>query len=73
MQRSERLTWLGDAGAPQQQATSQRVLGEIALRRGDRELARQLLDASRLTLIDIGEADEVVRTEAVLRASGIDY
>ena len=62
-----------DAGAPQQQATSQRVLGEIALRRGDRELARQLLDASRLTLIDIGEADEVVRTEAVLRASGMRF
>jgi hypothetical protein len=46
---------------------TQRVQGEIALARGDIEAARQLLETSRRTLAEVGEAGELALTEAVLR------
>ncbi len=55
------------AQALQQQAMSKRVLGEVALARGDAAAARALLEESRLTLAQLGEVAELARTEAVLR------
>ena len=54
------------ANARHQEAMTQRVLGEIALARGDAQSAQNLLEASRQTLADVGEAGELARTEAVL-------
>jgi len=54
------------ANAPNQEAMAQRVLGEIALARGDRHSARGLLETSRDRLAELGEAAELARTEAVL-------
>jgi hypothetical protein len=45
---------------------TQRVMGEIELARGDVTAARQLLESSRQTLAEVGEAGELARTEAVL-------
>ena len=41
--------------------------GQIALARGQLSEARRLLEASRRTLADVGEAAELARTEALLR------
>jgi len=56
--------------ARHEEAMTQRVLAEIALARNDPATARQLLEASRRTLADVGEAAELARTEAVLRRLG---
>jgi len=42
------------------------VLAQIALRQGAVAEARRLLEASRRTLAEVGEAAELARTEAVL-------
>jgi ATP/maltotriose-dependent transcriptional regulator MalT len=55
------------ANARHQEAMTQRVIGEILLARGDVAGARQLLEASRATLADVGEAGELARTEAVIQ------
>src|SRR5204863_2353423 len=44
------LELAGTANAPHQEAMTQRVLGQIALKRGDIDEARRLLEASRRTL-----------------------
>jgi tetratricopeptide (TPR) repeat protein len=54
------------AGAAHFEAIANRVLGEIALERGDREAAVSLLEASRRGLEGLGEAAELSRTEEVL-------
>ena len=46
---------------------TQRVLAQVALLRGEVHEARTLLEASRRTLAEVGEAAELARTEAVLR------
>jgi tetratricopeptide (TPR) repeat protein len=56
------------ANAPHQEAMTQRVLGQIALKRGDIAAARRLLEASRQTLAEVGEAAELARTEEVIAA-----
>jgi tetratricopeptide (TPR) repeat protein len=55
------------ANARHQEAMTQRVMGEIALARGDVRTARELLETSRRTLAEVGEAGELARTEAILR------
>jgi len=50
-------------------AMAQRVLAEIALARGQKSAARAMLESSRDTLAELGEAAELARTEAVLRAA----
>jgi adenylate cyclase len=68
LRRAERsLEFATTANARDQEAMTQRVMGEIALARGDTSTARQLLEASRATLAEVGEAGELARTEAVLR------
>lgn len=54
--------------APNQEAMTRRVAGEIALARGDRATARALLEASRSRLAELGELAELARTEAALRS-----
>jgi len=49
-----------------QQGMAARVLGEIALARGDANAARTLLESSREMLRELGEAAELARTDAVL-------
>jgi class 3 adenylate cyclase/tetratricopeptide (TPR) repeat protein len=51
-----------------QEAATERVLGQIALARGDREAARAHLELSRRVLSEVGDAAELARTEAVLSA-----
>jgi adenylate cyclase len=53
--------------ARHQEAATLRVMGEIALARGETDAARALLDVSRETLIKVGDTLELARTEAVLR------
>jgi len=48
------------------EAATLRVLGEIALARGEPDAARALLEVSRESLRRLGEALELARTEAVL-------
>ncbi|MDQ3808972.1 MAG: AAA family ATPase [Chloroflexota bacterium] len=56
--------------APHQEAATMRVMGEIALARGQASLARALLELSRQTLAELGDTLELARTQAVLaRAS----
>ena len=55
-----------------QQGMAERVRGEIALARGEGERARTLLESSRETLRELGEAAELARTEAVLARLGAD-
>ncbi len=55
------------AHARHQEAITERVLGEIALARGERGRARTVLESSRRTLAELGETAELARTEAVLR------
>ena len=55
-----------------QQGMAERVLGEIALARGDGGAARALLESSRVTLRELGEAAELARTEAVLARLGAE-
>jgi hypothetical protein len=55
------------ASAPHKEAMTQRVMAQIALARGQLSEARRLLEASRQTLADVGEAAELARTEALLR------
>ncbi len=54
------------ANARHQEAMTQRVLAEIALAGGDEPAARELLEMSRRTLAEFGEAGELARTEAIL-------
>jgi tetratricopeptide (TPR) repeat protein len=60
------LAFARAANAPNKEAITQRVLAQIALRRGDVDAARRLLEASRGTLAEVGEAGELARTEALL-------
>jgi hypothetical protein len=46
---------------------TQRVLAQLALTRDDRPDALRLLEASRQTLTELGDAAELGRTEATLR------
>ena len=54
------------ANARQTEAQVERVLGQIALARGERQRARELLEASRRTFSELGEQTELARTDAVL-------
>lgn len=54
------------ASAKHQEAMTSRVLGEIAAARGERSLARELLEGSRDALLALGEPAEVARTEVAL-------
>jgi class 3 adenylate cyclase/tetratricopeptide (TPR) repeat protein len=54
------------ASAMHQEAMTSRVLGEIAAARGQRALARELLERSRAALLSLGEAAEVARAEVAL-------
>jgi ATP/maltotriose-dependent transcriptional regulator MalT len=49
-----------------QEAATQRVLAEIAIARGKVNEARELLEISRQTLVEVGHAEELARTEGVL-------
>jgi class 3 adenylate cyclase/tetratricopeptide (TPR) repeat protein len=60
------LELAGAANARHQEAMTLRVLGEIALARGDRSSARDALERSRAALIELDEPAELARTEAVL-------
>jgi predicted ATPase/transcriptional regulator with XRE-family HTH domain len=62
------LTLARSAGARDQEAITNRVLGQIALASGDLRAARELLEASRQTLAEAGEIGELARTEALLQA-----
>jgi adenylate cyclase len=53
--------------ATHEEAMTRRVQAQIALARGDRPAALDLLRASRQTLAEVGEAGELARTEALLR------
>jgi adenylate cyclase len=53
--------------ARHQEAATLRVMGEIALARGETDAARALLEVSRETLVKVGDTLELARTEAVLR------
>jgi tetratricopeptide (TPR) repeat protein len=55
------------ASARNEEAITQRVLGEIALARGAMDEARHLLEVSQRTLTDLGDAAELERTESVMR------
>jgi tetratricopeptide (TPR) repeat protein len=67
-QAAERsLEFARAANAPHKEAMTQRVLAQIALARGETTEARRLLEASRRTLAEIGEAAELARTEVLLR------
>ena len=55
------------ANARHQEAATQRVLAEIALARGTTGDARRLLQTSRRTLAELGDLEELQRTEAILR------
>jgi adenylate cyclase len=52
--------------ARHQEAATLRVMGEIALSRGEIDAARALLEVSRETLAKLGDTLEQARTEAVL-------
>ena len=56
--------------ARHQIAMAERVLGEIALARGDRAAARDLLERSRATLLELSEINELRKTEAAIARSG---
>jgi adenylate cyclase len=58
------------AGARQVEAQAERVLAQIALARGDKTAARALLERSKRTLIELGEAADLARTDAVLATVG---
>jgi len=67
-QAAERSLEYAQAGkAPYQEAISQRVLAQISSRRGQLGEARRLLEISRRTLAEVGEAAELARTEELLR------
>jgi tetratricopeptide (TPR) repeat protein len=67
-QAAERsLEFARAANAPRKEAMTRRVLAQVELRRGDVAKARNLLELSRRTLSEIGEAVELARTEALLR------
>src|SRR5438105_1004325 len=61
------LVFARAAEAPRKEAMTQRVLAQIAIRRGEIAEARRLLEASRGTLAEVGEAAELARTEELLR------
>jgi class 3 adenylate cyclase/tetratricopeptide (TPR) repeat protein len=65
-QAARSIDFARQAQARHQEAMTQRVMGEIALARGRVADARELLEASRRTLVEVGEAGELTRTEAVL-------
>ena len=66
-QSAERALGLARAGKVRQtEAVVQRLLGEIALARGDRDAARELLGASIELLRSLDEAAELRKAEAVL-------
>jgi class 3 adenylate cyclase/tetratricopeptide (TPR) repeat protein len=50
-----------------QEAATLRVLGEIALARGEPEAARALLELSRESLVKLGDTLELAKTEKVLK------
>lgn len=56
------------AVARQTEAQVERVLAQIALARGEADRARELLERSRHTFAELGEAAELARTDAI-RAS----
>jgi tetratricopeptide (TPR) repeat protein len=60
------LSYAQAAGAHDQIAMTQRVEAQVAAARGDLVRARELLDASRRTLREVGDVGELARTEAVL-------
>ena len=55
-----------DANARHQVAMTERVLGEIALARGERERARELAERSLGSLAELGDEAEIGRTRALL-------
>jgi hypothetical protein len=55
-----------EAGSRHQEAMTQCVLGQIAVASGRRDEGLELLARSRGTLIELGEAAELARVEAVL-------
>jgi adenylate cyclase len=58
------------ATARHQEAMTNRVQGEIAAARGDRNSARELLERSRAALRELDEPAELARTEAALARLG---
>ena len=64
---AERALTLARSGkVPQTEAVVQRILGQIALARGDRESARTLLGTSIELLRSLDEAAELRKAQAVL-------
>ncbi|HEY8807122.1 MAG TPA: adenylate/guanylate cyclase domain-containing protein [Candidatus Limnocylindria bacterium] len=61
------LGYARDAHATAQLGATERVVGQIALARGDRAAAREHLELSKRTLSEAGDAAELGRTEAILR------
>jgi tetratricopeptide (TPR) repeat protein len=67
MQEAARsLEFATAAGARDQEAMTQRTLGQIALRQGDLEFAQRFLESSRQGLAETGEIGELGRTDALL-------
>jgi len=60
------------ANARAQAAATDRVLGQIALARGDRDSGRAHLLESQRLLAELGDAAELARTEAALSALSPD-
>jgi len=60
------LDYARTSTARDQEAATQRVMGEIALANGAPDVARALLERSRKTLSGLGDALELERTERVL-------
>ena len=60
------LSLAHSAGAQQTEAQAQRVLGQIALKRGDHAHGLELLEQSKETFTKLGETNELARTNAVL-------
>jgi class 3 adenylate cyclase/tetratricopeptide (TPR) repeat protein len=64
---TQSLEYARAASARHEEAMTERVLAEIAFSRGDRDQARRLLEASRQTLAEVGEAAELERADELLR------
>ncbi len=62
------LVYSRNAGASAQAGATERVIGQIALARGDRAAARTHLEESKRVLEEAGDVAELARTEAAYKA-----